>query len=183
MGMYCHFYRLPPEHLQEMLDDSDVADAFFGYDIDEDDNAAWATHDAFVSQLRKSGRYLDIQRAWHCLHFLLTGKEDYDAAEDEPPPYNMIMGGTETDWEAYVGFYRYFLPEEVKEISKALKSLSCEALRRYSAPEAFNSVKLYAVYGEVSKDDIEPLFNTLDQVIAFYHAAAEAGDAVIAAVT
>jgi hypothetical protein len=28
MGMYCHFYRVPPAHLQEMLDDADVADAF-----------------------------------------------------------------------------------------------------------------------------------------------------------
>jgi hypothetical protein len=136
-----------------------------------------------MDTLAANGRYLDIQKAWHSLHFLLTGDASYEIAEDTPPPGNVILGGASTTWEAYLDYYRYFLPHEVKEASKALAQLSREELRQRYNPEAFEVAELYPKADiPWSANDIDPLLDILDQVIAFYHNAAEAGDAIILAV-
>src|SRR5262245_21082681 len=127
MGMYFHFYRLPLGQLQRMLDDSAVADAYFGNDIDEEDEEAY---DAHRDELEKSGNFLDIEKALHSLHFLLTGDASFGQTSVPPPLGNVFMGGTLTDWDTSYDFYRYLLPHEVKEVSEALGQLSREELRQ-----------------------------------------------------
>lgn len=179
MGMYFRFYRLPPGQLQRMLDDSEDANACFDYDVKEAIEKALRAH---FNTLKTSGRFLDIERAWHSLNFLLTGDASLGETSVPPPLGNVFMGGTSTNWETAYDYYRYLLPHEVKRVSEALGQLSREELRQRYDPDVFDAAKLYPSYAKWNADDIEPLLDILDQVIAFYRVAAESGDTVLMAV-
>ena len=92
MGMYGRYYRVPLDQLHRMQDDPQAVDTYFGHDI-EDEKA----FDAYYVALEASGRYLDIDKAWHGLHFLLTGDASLGENNASPPLGNVVQGGTLTD--------------------------------------------------------------------------------------
>ena len=66
------------------------------------------------------GVFVDVDKAWHCLHFLLTG-----TADGGDPPLNFVLtGGREVGAED-VGYgpARAFLSQEVGQIAKALEPI------------------------------------------------------------
>src|SRR5437868_5943078 len=98
MSITASYRRLPPEEFEQLRADSKLADAYFGFNLeDEEDIFAWA------DSLEASGRYLSIDKMWHGLHFLLTGSNAMDGTDVPPPLDNVVMGGTDTDWEATYG--------------------------------------------------------------------------------
>lgn len=174
MGMYAHYWCVTPQEWQHIKEDAAAADAFFGYNLDDADDNGWNAY----FELRRSGRrYLDIERAWDGLHFLLTGRNSY-AASDISDPLSYVVGAeNEHRWndDCSVDFLR---PEQVQETSHAMKTLPHEDLRsRYDAAK-FSAAELYPS-GEWHPEDIEPLLGIYDKVAAFFHAAAEAGDVIL----
>ena len=67
-------------------------------------------------------REVDIDKAWHGLHFLLTGSAD----EVEGPTGFLLSGGEALDDE---GFARALRPDYVARLAGLLDSLTIEALR------------------------------------------------------
>lgn len=83
---------------------------------------------------------VDVDKAWHCLHYLLTG-----TAWDGHWPTNFIVsGGTEVgDVDVGYGPARAIRPDELAEIARALSTLSGRGLSsRFSARE-MESLEIY----------------------------------------
>src|SRR5262249_28879790 len=69
---------------------------------------------------------LEIEKSWHCLHFMLSGKV---SAIGNEPIEKLIFGGAEiSDTENVMGYgpVRYFEADEVAEIGAALESYPIE---------------------------------------------------------
>ena len=69
--------------------------------------------------------FVDLDKAWHCLHYLLTG-----SAQGGDPPLNFIMnGGTPVGAEDLGhGPARVFSPRQTAEVAEALRHLEPAAL-------------------------------------------------------
>jgi hypothetical protein len=107
-----------PERIHDFLEDEDTLDDGAGA--------------AFLE--------LDIDKAWHGLHFLFTGTE----SGGEPPLDFLVSGGQEVG-EEDVGYgpARAFTSAEVKQIALALEALSSEALRARFAPARMQELDIY----------------------------------------
>ncbi|WP_257451100.1 YfbM family protein [Archangium lipolyticum] len=105
-----------PEQVFDFLEDADDEDADNSEDV------------------------LDIDKAWHGLHFLLTGT-DWGGK----PPLNFIVAGGETVGDEDVGYgpARAFTPEQLAEISRALDGISSDALRQRFDPAKMMELDIY----------------------------------------
>lgn len=74
----------------------------FGLDIKDIDE-----YIAFSDALVCSDYYLNIGKDWQAIHFLLTGEVAMDKTNILSPLYYIILGGTETEYEADFGKVRY----------------------------------------------------------------------------
>jgi hypothetical protein len=85
---------------------------------------------------------VSLEKAWHGLHFLLTGS----AMEGEPPLGFLLEGGEAIGDDLGYGPPRFFDPEQTKELNSALAAISDDDLWR-----RFNPAKMSAdgVYPEV----------------------------------
>jgi hypothetical protein len=83
---------------------------------------------------------VDVDKAWHCLHFLLTGT----AWEGEPPLNFAVSGGTPVgDVDVGYGPARVFLPAEVRAIDNALKKVSGQDLVSRFDGRRMNELEIY----------------------------------------
>jgi hypothetical protein len=86
------------------------------------------------------GDDLDIDKAWHGLHFLLTGT---DWAGE--PPLNFLVSGGMPVGNVEVGYdvVRAFTSAQVREIVAALSGLTAGELRRRFDPERMVALDIY----------------------------------------
>ena len=83
---------------------------------------------------------LDIDKAWHGLHFLLSG----DAEVGEPPLDFILTGGAPVgDIDVGYGPARAFTPGEVRDIATALAPISVDTLRERFDPAAMETAAIY----------------------------------------
>jgi Domain of unknown function (DUF1877) len=83
---------------------------------------------------------LDVDKAWHGLHFLFTG----DAWSGEPPLGFIVAGGTEVgDEDVGYGSARAFTSAEVREISAALDRITGDELARRFDPAQMMNLGIY----------------------------------------
>jgi Domain of unknown function (DUF1877) len=95
----------------------------------------------------RSADLVDVDKAWHCLHFLLTGT----AWEGEPPLDFIVRGGTEVGEDMGYGAARAFDSAELKAIADALEKIERDVLvHRFDAAE-MNRLEIYPPgnWGEV----------------------------------
>lgn len=115
----------------------------------------------------------DLDKAWHGLHFMLTGA----VAPDGSARGRAILGGAELGPDLGYGRARLHEPARVQEIHAALATLRFADL--FDAADA-NSPLLEQMYGGESlageKDYLQHHFSTLQD---FYARAATAGSAVL----
>lgn len=86
---------------------------------------------------------LELEKSWHCLHFLLSGKVSETGDE---PIEKAILGGAEiADTEGVMGYgpARYLEPGEVKKITAALESYPIEQKASKFSPAAAEAAKIY----------------------------------------
>jgi hypothetical protein len=176
MGMRATYRRLPEEEFEKLRADPEQADAYFGLDIAEEDDESI---DAYYDHLETSGRYLDIQKSWDGVHFLLTGKSAMEEESVPPPLGNVVNGGADTDWEASYGMVRYLTPQEVKEVAVALDQISVADLRQRYDPKAFQAENIYPGAEVWDETGIEHLLEVFRRVRSFFSEAAQAGDMVL----
>ena len=104
------------------------------------------------------GDDLDIDKAWHGIHFLLTGT---DWTGD--PPLNFVVQGGREIGSIDVGYgpARALVSSEVQTLSAALDALPPEALAERFDPEAMTRLEIYPdeiwARAEDPEDDDDPL--------------------------
>lgn len=115
---------------------------------------------------------LDLEKSWHVLHYLLTGRVD----EAPPPLGNAILGGTEIGEDLGYGSARFLSPGQVREVAAALAAISKEDLAGRFNLEAMIRANVYPVRDESELELAQQYFEDLSR---FYTGAAAAGNAMI----
>ena len=120
---------------------------------------------------------VDLDKAWHGIHFLLTGSVEPNGTLAS----KVIMGGENIGPDRGYGPAQFLTPAEVKAIAQLLEQTTPEMLRKRFKPKEMTQ---YGVYPAIiwERDGDEALSYVLDyykKLVAFYKLAAERGQAVI----
>jgi hypothetical protein len=129
-----------------------------------------------LALMEGEGEVLDLDKAWHGIHYLLTGT----AWEGDPPLNFLVTGGHEVgDDEIGHGPARTLTPIETREVANALAALSDEQLRGRFAPTEMMRLEIYPEIWDrdPAEDDtlgylmeyLEQLRSTLSGVVARGH--------------
>jgi uncharacterized protein DUF1877 len=97
------------------------------------------------------GELADLDKAWHGIHYLLTGEAD----ESGTPLEFLVAGGTFVgDEDVGYGPPRVFTSAEVRVIAAALAAVTDDDLRSRFTPEAMMRAEIYPeVWDRDPKDD------------------------------
>ncbi len=141
MSMIGNFALAPAARIEELLDDPSEILAYL--------------HGDDASPIR-----LDIDKAWHGLHYLFTCK----AGEGDALLSFILAGGQEIgDEDLGYGPGRAFMPPEVKRIAAALEKLSPDELRRRYNPAEMMELGIYpAIWDRPPDEDYDGLSYLLD---------------------
>ena len=103
----------------------------------------------------------DLDKAWHGIHYLLTGT----AWEGTEPLNFIVCGGTEVgDVDVGYGPARVFSSDDVKSISTALSDLDDRALRERFNPEEMIRLEIYPEIWDRAPDDDDTLEYCMENV-------------------
>jgi hypothetical protein len=143
MGMILGLTTVSDENIQRILDDPPLLCKLLAPDDPE-----WYERareevggpDAELILGEGEGDSIDLDKAWHGLHFLLTST----AWEGEPPLDLLVAGGTPLDEiEDGYGPPRLIGAREVAAAHRALSGLSDEVLRARFDPRAMTAADIY----------------------------------------
>lgn len=96
--------------------------------------------DASLDLSPGEGESIDLDKAWHGIHYLLNGS----ASEGEPPLNLLVGGGMQVgDLEVGYGPARAFTSQEVRAISHALGPIHEDMLRIRFDPGEMMRIKIY----------------------------------------
>jgi len=116
---------------------------------------------------------INIDKAWHGLHYLLTGS----VWEGDEPLCSVVLGGDEVGDDLVYGPVRFLAVEKVKEISAVLKEVCVDSLmQRYDA-QAMNDAEVYPP--NWTDDDNEWLMEVFEKILDFYNNAASEEQCVV----
>jgi hypothetical protein len=112
---------------------------------------------------RRGDDFADVDKAWHCLHFLLTGS----AWEGEPPLDFIVAGGTEVgDEDVGYGPARAFTSADVRAMADALDQLTASDLVRHFDGKQMDALEIYPAVG--SWTEVDP---TREETFGYYSGA------------
>ena len=120
--------------------------------------------------------HLDVDKAWHAIHFLLHGQ----TWEGTGPLYDAVLGGQPLG-EEDVGYgpARYLTPEEVKATAAALDQVSvADLLNRFDAHE-LNDNDIYPQHWTGEEMDYKYVKEKFSRLVRFFRAAADGHDCVL----
>ena len=125
------------------------------------------------------GSYLSLEKAWHGLHYLLTG-----SPQTGPSPLSFILeGGSEVGPELDYGRARLLPREFVKELDASLSALSIDDLWARFDPKQMSRDKVYPEIWDEPEDDLKDEYGRyFDELKRFVREAARAGDAILIAI-
>lgn len=154
MGMVWVGYRRPENTARQLLDDESGLEQL----LESDDETS-----------------VDLDKAWHGLHWLLTGSEGptSDVLSDA------VFGGEEIGVDLGYGPGRLLTADRVKTVHARLAQIQPDTLRQRMDHEAMESADIYpSIWDEKDVFDtvLAPAFEDLS---AFYAAAAEHDESVI----
>jgi hypothetical protein len=157
MGMIGFFKRVAPAELDRLLKDPERLESLLYDETDED-------------------RDIDVDKAWHAIHFLLTG----DPYGGEEPLCHAVLGGTVIeDVDLDYGPPRYLTPEQVAEVAAALRELPEKELRDRFDPRRLREADIYPGPWDDEEADWEYVLHWYGELVRFFGKAAESGDVVI----
>lgn len=119
--------------------------------------------------------YLDIEKTWYMIHFVLTGEKFPlcppfligENNEDRLPSINAVLGGTEIEIEATYGLVRYLTDDDVKKVADALAKFS------------YSTIRERLKFNGCEEDSFDHLFDrTYNPLVKYYKDAAERGNAM-----
>ena len=129
MSMIGNFRLVQPAALDALFDDPDLISKFLYNEMPDDEDEDGPD----------PGGSLDVDKAWHGLHFLLTG-----TAWEGDPPLNFILGGEEIG-EEDVGYgpARGITNAELREVAAALEPITGDTLRARFDPAKMTALDIY----------------------------------------
>lgn len=122
---------------------------------------------------------LDLDKAWHGIHFLLAG----DAWGGKPPLGNAVLGGTEVGPDVGYGPARLVSVEQVKAVAEALEPLTPEVFVTRFDAEALTEADIYPPIWDEGEEVIDYLEVVYGALREFYISAAKRRDAVLVEVS
>jgi len=141
-------------------------------------DALYANPDSVPTVLyeTRAAETVDLDKAWHGIHFMLTG-EQYGG---EGPLARVIMGGVPIG-EEDVGYgpARGLSASEVKEVASWLGKISEADFRAKFDPTALSEADIYPQIWDEGDDALNYVTDNFLEVKRFYSAAAEKDLAVI----
>jgi hypothetical protein len=140
--------------------------------------AVEADPSATVALLDREEDVLDLDKAWHAIHFLLTGS----AWETPPGAGEAVLGGDPVGGDMGYGPARLLSADRVRAVAAALQGLADDSLRARFDPAALMDAVIYPQVwdGDDFAAYILPNFISLRD---FYLAAAQQNEAVLLAIT
>ena len=142
MSIICNLRSGTDAQLRALLADPEQLEAFLEDEEDFGDPAA----SAFVE--------LDLDEAWHGIHFLLTGT----AVEGQAPLDFLERGGREVG-EVDLGYgpARVFDGAQVRAIAQALAPIGADTLRARFDPERMRMLEIYPDIWDGQQGEKDPL--------------------------
>ncbi len=136
MGMNATIRRLSEEDLSRLYDEPELLPDYLG---------AGRTPDGFGPFVD-----LDLEEAWHAIHFLLTG-----SAWDGKPPLNFVAtGGKELGEDHGYGPARSLSATQVRRLAAALDKYPTEALLQRFDPRALTAADVYpGIWSRPAEDE------------------------------
>lgn len=124
----------------------------------------------------RASEIVDVDKAWHGIHFILTG-EQYGG---EGYLAHVIMGGVPIG-EEDVGYgpARGMSASEVKEVASAIRQVSETDFRAKFDPAALSSADIYPQIWDEGDDALDYVAENFLETKRFYQTAAEQGLAVV----
>jgi hypothetical protein len=124
-----------------------------------------------------SSRYLDIDKTWHIIHFLLTG----DAWVGEGPLFDAVLGGHQlTDEDLGYGPARFLNDLDVVATARALDCISPEELwSRFEESRIREAIREANLYWSIEPDGRNYALENYEALRRFFAAAAHTGEAAI----
>ena len=164
--MIANYRRVTSEELEALLRDPSSLQSFLYPEEDEE-----------YENVRDDERHLDIDKAWHGIHYLITG----DPWEGEPPLANAVLGGTElSDEDVGYGPARYLTQEEVRDVAAALEDISPDELRTRFDPAELERANIYPnIWQRDGEEALEYVLEYYGEVRRFFCAASEMGDGML----
>jgi hypothetical protein len=192
--MTCSLYRLANADIDKLIEDPRELDRMLGFDqgppvrevrpkgilgfllrltpitISEvDPDAAESSYEVDPEKT------IDVEKAWHGLHFLLTGTSE----EGTPPASYLLNGGEDVDDE---GLTRAIRPEHVKHFAEFLDELNPEILAKRFDPGRMMELEIYPEIWDrdPSEDDtLQWLLSYFVDLKVFVKRVAKAGDGLV----
>ncbi|MEX8505739.1 YfbM family protein [Leptothrix ochracea] len=132
----------------------------------------------FDSAPKDRSVYLD--KAWHGIHYLLTGSSTATATLAS----KVIFGGESFGPDQGYGQAQLLTPTEVKAIAALLTTETPERLAARYEPKALERSEIYpsVIWVREGKEALDYVLTFYRKLVKFYQQAAERGDAVIFAV-
>jgi len=127
----------------------------------------------YSDEVQKSEALLDIDKAWHALHFILTGS----AWESEHPLNIVVLGGEEIGKDAGYGPARLVSPDYVIEVNEALAGISTVDFESKFDAEKLNKEEIYP--NGWSSEDVRYISSAFEEVKKLYKSASEEREYVL----
>lgn len=125
--------------------------------------------------------FLDLDKAWEGIFFLITGQSLAEAVGEEAPLLGILIGPTEIDPDQDMGYgpATYITAEQTKEIYSAIKDLTKDELSANFDPSRMAEEGIYPDIWEDDENALEYLLDYFDDLKNFYKKAVENGEAVV----
>lgn len=176
MSIEMSYRRLSSREFENLLNNPQRANKFFGLDIDEEDEEA---QDAYYNALKTNPLYLPLYKWWHAVNFLLNNDKSLDIMPKTSPLGNIILGGVNTKWTSSYGNVRCLYQLDVKEIANSLAQLSDTDLRRRLDAEAFNIANIYPGRGCWNQEELEIVWTIFKQLREFFQEASNHNELIL----
>jgi hypothetical protein len=155
MGMYCDIRMLAAAEFERLAEEPDAL--FEGEFDDESAEAAGETAGA-------SPKRISLEKAWHGLHYLMTGETEGGAG----PLAFILVGGQNLGDESEP--IRYFSPAETSAIHRAVAAVSDDNLWSRFNPQAMDAADVYPGIWDEDEEELKEeylmYFGQLKKLIA-----------------
>jgi len=157
MSMIGYFLQITPAQLRSLIDDPSTIESLI-YPKDEE-----------------AANTIDIDKAWHGIHFMLTG----DVWGGDAPACNVVLGGTEIGNDVGNGPARYLDADEARAVAEALRTLPREKFAKKFDAAEMSDKDIYPEIWDEGDDALDYLLSWYEKLRAYYLDAASKGNAMI----